>query len=67
VLVATGAAKAKCVAAAIEGPMTAMVPASALQLHPHVTIVLDDAAASELKLGDYYRETFASKPSWQGC
>ena len=43
-----------------------MVPASALQLHPHVTVVVDEAAASALALSDYYRETWAAKPPWQG-
>ena len=65
VLVATGAAKAEPVAKAVEGPVTAMVPASALQLHPHVTVVVDEAAAADLRLADYYRETFRSKPVWQ--
>jgi glucosamine-6-phosphate deaminase len=66
VLLAFGASKAGAVAAAVEGPVSAMLPASALQLHAHATVVVDDAAASELRLGDYYRETFAHKPSWQG-
>ena len=66
VLVASGQAKAAPVAAALEGPVTALVPASALQLHPHVTVVLDDAAASDLALADYHRETWAGKPAWQG-
>jgi glucosamine-6-phosphate deaminase len=66
VLVAFGEPKATAVAAAVEGPVTAMVPASALQLHAHVTVVVDEAAASRLRLGDYYRETWAGKPAWQG-
>jgi len=37
-----------------------------LQHHPHVTVLVDDAAASRLQLADYYRETYAGKPSWQG-
>ena len=65
VLVATGAGKAGPIARAVEGPVTAMVPASALQLHPHVTVVVDEAAAGGLALADYYRETFRSKPGWQ--
>jgi glucosamine-6-phosphate deaminase len=65
VLVAFGDPKEAAVAAAIEGPVTAMVPASALQLHPHVTVVVDDPAASGLALADYYRETWAGKPDWQ--
>ena len=66
VLVASGHAKAAPVAAALEGPVTALVPASALQLHAHVTVVIDDAAASDLALADYHRETWAGKPAWQG-
>jgi glucosamine-6-phosphate deaminase len=54
VLLATGAAKARAVAAAIEGPLCAACPASALQLHRDATLVLDPAAASDLTLRDYY-------------
>ena len=43
VLVATGAAKAAPIARAVEGPLTAMCPASVLQLHPHATVVVDEA------------------------
>jgi glucosamine-6-phosphate deaminase len=65
-LLAFGAAKAAAVAAAVEGPVTAMVPGSALQLHPHATVVVDEPAAAGLRLAGYYRETWAHKPSWQG-
>jgi len=43
---------------AVEGPITAMNPASVLQLHPKTTVCLDEAAASELKLTEYYRWVF---------
>ncbi|MFE0627822.1 glucosamine-6-phosphate deaminase [Streptomyces sp. NPDC058864] len=66
VLLATGEAKAEAVALAVEGPLAAVVPASALQLHPHATVVVDEAAASKLKLADYFRATYAAKPAWQG-
>ncbi|MFD9219036.1 glucosamine-6-phosphate deaminase [Streptomyces sp. NPDC060064] len=66
VLLATGEAKAEAVALAVEGPLSALVPASALQLHPHATVVVDEAAASSLKLADYFRATYAAKPDWQG-
>jgi glucosamine-6-phosphate deaminase len=46
VLVATGAAKAAAVNDMLRGPITARLPASFLQLHPDVEIVLDEAAAS---------------------
>jgi glucosamine-6-phosphate deaminase len=54
-LLATGAAKAETVAEAIEGPITASVTASCLQLHPDVTFVIDEAAGARLKQRDYYR------------
>ena len=66
VLLAWGDEKADAVARCVEGPITAMVPASALQLHPHATVVVDEAAAARLTLADYFRETWAAKPSWQG-
>lgn len=55
VLLATGARKAAVVAAAIEGPLAAACPASALQLHPDATVILDPAAAGALKLREYYK------------
>ena len=66
VLLASGTAKAEAVARAVEGPVTAMVPGSALQLHPHVSVVVDEPAAACLALAPYYRETWAHKPPWQG-
>ncbi|MFE7777784.1 glucosamine-6-phosphate deaminase [Streptomyces sp. NPDC057445] len=66
VLLATGEGKAEAVAATVEGPVAAVCPASALQLHPHATVVVDEAAASKLKLADYFRHTYANKPGWQG-
>jgi glucosamine-6-phosphate deaminase len=54
-LLATGASKADAVVKAISGPVTAAVPASALQLHPDVTFLLDEAAASQLTEREYYQ------------
>lgn len=65
VLIATGTAKAAAVAAAVEGPLSAFCPASAIQWHPHVSVVLDEAAASKLTLADYYRYAYRHKPTWQ--
>jgi glucosamine-6-phosphate deaminase len=65
VLLAFGERKASAVAAAVEGPITAMVPASILQMHPHVTFLADEASSSELKRADYYRWVFERKPAWQ--
>ncbi|MBI3217508.1 MAG: glucosamine-6-phosphate deaminase [Mycobacterium sp.] len=66
ILVATGQSKAEAVHHMVEGPVSAMWPATILQHHPHVTVLLDDAAARRLQLVDYYRETYRAKPDWQG-
>ena len=49
ILIATGANKADAVKALIEGPVSEDSPASAIQNHPNVTVILDKAAASKLK------------------
>lgn len=66
ILVATGRTKAEAVHQLVEGPVSAMWPATILQHHPHVTVLLDASAARRLQLADYYRETYLSKPDWQG-
>ncbi|MGZ0711531.1 glucosamine-6-phosphate deaminase (plasmid) [Coraliomargarita sp. W4R53] len=66
VLLAFGEGKAQAIAAALEGPLTASLPGSAVQLHPHVTVLVDEAAAAHLAHADYYRYTYANKPDWQG-
>lgn len=48
VLLATGRAKARCVERTINGPLTPRTPASFLQLHRHVEVWVDRAAASRL-------------------
>ena len=65
VLVAQGAGKAPAIAAAVEGPVSAMCPASVLQFHEHATIVIDEDAAAGLKLAPYYKHSYANKPDWQ--
>ena len=47
-VVVNGEAKADIVKAAFTGPVTPMVPASILQLHPNVIVVGDKAAMSKL-------------------
>ena len=64
-LLAFGEGKAAAVAAAVEGPLSASAPGSAIQLHPHATVVLDEAAATDLAHADYYRYAYANKPAWQ--
>ncbi|WP_353826819.1 glucosamine-6-phosphate deaminase [Agromyces sp. SYSU T0242] len=66
VLLAFGEAKAEALAAAVEGPVSASQPGSAIQLHPHATVIADEAAAARLAHADYYRYAWANKPEWQG-
>ncbi|MCP4589961.1 MAG: glucosamine-6-phosphate deaminase [bacterium] len=61
IMVANGKKKAEIVAEAIEGPITAQVSASALQMHPEVTVILDAEAGSRLKRADYYKWIFEEK------
>jgi glucosamine-6-phosphate deaminase len=62
VLIATGSHKSAAVAAAVEGAVTASCPASVLQLHPHVTIVVDESAAARLENADFYRYAMQHPP-----
>ena len=55
VLLAFGEGKAEAVAGAVEGPVSASLPGSAIQLHPHVTVIVDEAAAARSRFADYYR------------
>lgn len=66
VLIALGRAKAEAVHQMVEGPISAMWPATILQMHPHVTVLLDEGASSRLQLAGYFRQTWAEKPDWQG-
>jgi glucosamine-6-phosphate deaminase len=63
VLVANGKAKARAIAQAVEGPVTSMVTASAIQLHRSAIVIVDEEAASELTMRDYYDFIYAAKPS----
>ena len=64
-LLAFGKKKAKAIAAAVEGPMAAINPASILQMHPAAKLCLDKDAASQLRHADYYRWVYDHKPDWQ--
>lgn len=63
-LLVTGHSKADILAKAIEGPITSMVTASALQLHPECRVIVDEAGAARLEGQDYYRWIFANEPEW---
>jgi glucosamine-6-phosphate deaminase len=63
-LVATGQTKAEILARAVEGPLTGMVSASSLQLHPRCRVIADEAAASQLAGREYYDFVFQNEPEW---
>jgi glucosamine-6-phosphate deaminase len=63
VLVASGKTKARAIAQAVEGPVTSMVTASALQLHRDAIVIVDEEAAAGLAMRDYYDFIYAAKPA----
>ncbi len=65
ILLATGEAKAGIIAEAVEGPVTSMISASAMQLHPKCTVIIDESAATKLKQHEYYRWLFENEPEWE--
>ena len=65
VLLAFGEKKADAIAGAVEGPVTSSMPGSVIQLHPRVTVIVDEAAASRLVNADYYRNAWASRLDWE--
>ncbi len=60
-LLARGTVKKDAIAKTIEGPISAMVPASALQMHPNAVFLIDDAASSNLKEAEYYKRSYENK------
>jgi glucosamine-6-phosphate deaminase len=65
IMLATGAEKAGVIAKAVEGPITSMISATALQLHARCTVVVDEEAAVQLQAADYYRWIFENEPEWE--
>lgn len=65
ILYATGTAKSEAVWNLVEGPVSALWPVTILQHHPHVTVLLDEAAAHRLENLDYYRYAYKVKPEWE--
>ena len=64
ILLVTGSSNAEILAKAVEGPITSMVSASALQLHPQCRVIVDEHAAVNLQAQDYYRWIFNTEPEW---
>jgi glucosamine-6-phosphate deaminase len=65
ILLATGDTKAEVIAKAVEGPITSMISATTLQLHPRCTVVVDNQAGGQLKEKEYYEWIFANEPEWE--
>ena len=65
VLLVTGESKAEILAKATEGPITSMISATALQLHPNCKVIVDEAAATKLQNRDYYHWIFENDPEWE--
>ena len=61
ILLASGQDKSEAMQKSIEGPVTASVPASILQLHPQAKIIIDQQAASRLTRKDYYQWVYRNK------
>ncbi|MEI6056924.1 MAG: hypothetical protein WCR55_12810 [Lentisphaerota bacterium] len=57
--------KSEILAKAVEGPITSMISATALQLHPSCTVIVDEDAASLLTEKEYYRWIFQNEPQWE--
>lgn len=64
-LLATGAEKADILAKAVEGPVTSMISASALQFHQNCIVIVDEDAAAKLTQKDFYRSAFQHEPRWK--
>ena len=65
VLLAFGDSKAAAIASALEGPVSASTPGSVVQLHPRVTVIVDEAAGSQLEHADYYRYAWEHRLDWE--
>jgi glucosamine-6-phosphate deaminase len=63
-MLVTGEEKAEIMAKAVEGPVTSMISATAIQLHEKCTVIVDEAAASKLQEKDYYNWIFDNEPEW---
>ncbi len=65
IMLVTGKEKAEILAQAVEGPISSMISATALQLHPNCTVITDEAASLNLQCRDYYNWIFNNEPKWE--
>lgn len=61
ILMANGEGKAEAIAQCVEGPITSQITASALQMHPNTTVIIDEEAASNLKRAEHYKWVYENK------
>lgn len=64
-MLVTGRSKAEILAKSVEGPVTSLISATALQLHPKCMVIVDEAAAAKLVNQEYYRWVFENEPEWE--
>jgi glucosamine-6-phosphate deaminase len=65
IVLVTGEKKAGILAKSVEGPITSMISATALQMHPATTIITDEAAAAKLENKGYYYWIWENEPEWE--
>lgn len=65
ILLVTGEKKAGILAKAVEGPITGMISATALQTHAATTVIVDEAAAMLLENKEYYHWIWENEPEWE--
>lgn len=65
VMLVTGERKADIIARAVEGPVTSMISASAIQFHRNAVVIVDEAAGAKLQGHEHYRWSFANEPRWE--
>lgn len=64
IMLVTGFKKAEILKKAVEGPITSMVTASAMQLHPHCTVICDEPASELLEGKKHYKWMYDNEPEW---
>jgi len=65
IMLATGKTKSEIIAKAVEGPVTSMISATALQLHAKATVIIDEPASASLQQNEYYQWLFDNEPEWE--
>lgn len=64
IMLVTGAEKADIIQKAIEGPVTSMISATALQMHNDCVVILDEEAAAKLENREYYDWVYQQEPKF---